>query len=210
MTRALIQNLLHRSGKTYTIDPRIPSSLLYRTVFVRVVMLLRGFLRTGRKVYLGSSCQLLNAGNISFGKNVTIEHHTRLDGYSSEKITFGDCVKIGAYSNLLSTSHLATFGKGLKMGNHSAVGDFTHFGAPGGIEIGNDVIMGSYVSFHSENHNFADTSKLIREQGPKSVKSQIQGDEVRVSSKSRDDLQATMKLLKGADFDIDLQFLNFR
>ena len=165
MTRALIQNLLHRSGKTYTIDPRIPSSLLYRTVFVRVVMLLRGFLRTGRKVYLGSSCQLLNAGNISFGKNVTIEHHTRLDGYSSEKITLGDCVKIGAYSNLLSTSHLATFGKGLKMGNHSAVGDFTHFGAPGGIEIGNDVIMGSYVSFHSENHNFADTSKLIREQG---------------------------------------------
>src|SRR5690606_14434603 len=49
--------------------------------------------------------------------------------------------------------------------HHSAVGDFTHFGAPGGIEIGNDVIMGSYVSFHSENHNFSDTTMLIREQG---------------------------------------------
>jgi uncharacterized protein YajQ (UPF0234 family) len=42
------------------------------------------------------------------------------------------------------------------------------------------------------------------------VKSQIQGDELRVSSKSRDDLQATMALLKGADLDVDLQFINFR
>lgn len=53
-------------------------------------------------------------------------------------------------------------------------------------------------------------TKLVREQGPKTVKTQIQGDEVRVTSKSRDDLQATIQLLKGADLDIDLQFVNFR
>ncbi len=52
--------------------------------------------------------------------------------------------------------------------------------------------------------------KLIREQAPKSVKSQIQGDELRVTSKSRDELQETIRLLKGEDFDIDLQFVNFR
>lgn len=53
-------------------------------------------------------------------------------------------------------------------------------------------------------------NKLIRDEGPKSVKSQIQGDELRVSSKSRDDLQATIRLLKGADVDVDLQFVNMR
>jgi len=53
-------------------------------------------------------------------------------------------------------------------------------------------------------------SKIIRDEGPKSVKSQIQGDELRVTSKSRDDLQATMALLKGSDIDVDLQFVNFR
>lgn len=52
--------------------------------------------------------------------------------------------------------------------------------------------------------------KLIRDEAPKSVKSQIQGEELRVQSKSRDDLQATISLLKGADVDIDLQFVNFR
>jgi uncharacterized protein YajQ (UPF0234 family) len=53
-------------------------------------------------------------------------------------------------------------------------------------------------------------SKLIREDGPKTVKAQIQGDELRVTSKSRDDLQATMGLLKNSDLPIDIQFVNFR
>lgn len=53
-------------------------------------------------------------------------------------------------------------------------------------------------------------TKLIRDEAPKTVKAQIQGDELRVSSKSRDDLQATIALLKGADLDVALQFINFR
>jgi uncharacterized protein YajQ (UPF0234 family) len=53
-------------------------------------------------------------------------------------------------------------------------------------------------------------SKLIRDEGPKNVKSQIQGDELRVQSKSRDELQEVIALLKGADLDIDLQFTNYR
>lgn len=52
-------------------------------------------------------------------------------------------------------------------------------------------------------------SKQIRDEGPKSVKATIQGDELRVSSKSRDDLQTTMAMLKDFE-DADLQFVNFR
>ena len=44
---------------------------------------------------------------------------------------------------------------------------------------------------------------------PKSVKAQIQGDELRVSSKSRDDLQSVIAMLKDFE-DADLQFVNFR
>jgi uncharacterized protein YajQ (UPF0234 family) len=53
-------------------------------------------------------------------------------------------------------------------------------------------------------------NKLIRDEAPKSVKSQIQGDELRVSSKSRDDLQAVQALLKGKDLDFAVQFTNYR
>ena len=54
-------------------------------------------------------------------------------------------------------------------------------------------------------------SKIIRDEGPKTVKSQIQGDELRVTSKSRDDLQAVQSLLRGKDeLDVALQFTNYR
>ncbi|GAA3765718.1 YajQ family cyclic di-GMP-binding protein [Microbacterium kribbense] len=53
-------------------------------------------------------------------------------------------------------------------------------------------------------------SKIIRDQAPRGVKSQIQGDELRVQSKSRDDLQEVIRVLKAADLDVDLQFTNYR
>ena len=53
-------------------------------------------------------------------------------------------------------------------------------------------------------------TKAIRDEFPKGVKATIQGDEVRVSSKSRDDLQAVITLLKGLDVDAALQFVNYR
>jgi len=58
--------------------------------------------------------------------------------------------------------------------------------------------------------NAKKVAKLIRDEGPKSVKTQIQGEELRVSSKSRDDLQAAQNLVKGADYDFAVQFTNYR
>jgi len=52
--------------------------------------------------------------------------------------------------------------------------------------------------------------KLIHAEGPKGVQAQIQGDQLRVSGKKRDDLQAVIALLKGADLDVALQFVNYR
>jgi len=53
-------------------------------------------------------------------------------------------------------------------------------------------------------------AKLIRDEGPKGIQAQIQGDQLRVSGKKRDDLQAVQQLLRGADLDVALQFDNYR
>ena len=53
-------------------------------------------------------------------------------------------------------------------------------------------------------------SKLVRDEGPKGVKCQIQGDELRVSSKSRNDLQAVQALINKQDYDFAVQFANYR
>ncbi|MGE5773645.1 MAG: YajQ family cyclic di-GMP-binding protein [Hyphomicrobiales bacterium] len=51
--------------------------------------------------------------------------------------------------------------------------------------------------------------KLVKDSKLK-VQSQIQGDQVRISGKKRDDLQAVIQLLKGQDLDLPLQFINYR
>lgn len=53
-------------------------------------------------------------------------------------------------------------------------------------------------------------NRFIKDKGPKGVSSSTQGDQVRVSGKKRDDLQAVIAALKGEDFGIPLQFENFR
>ena len=53
-------------------------------------------------------------------------------------------------------------------------------------------------------------NRLIKEKGPKGVSSQTQGEQVRVTSKKRDELQAVIALLKESDIDIPMQYTNFR
>lgn len=58
--------------------------------------------------------------------------------------------------------------------------------------------------------NAKKVTKLLKDSGPKSIKAQIQGDELRVSSKSKDDLQEAIALIKGANLDFAVQFTNYR
>jgi uncharacterized protein YajQ (UPF0234 family) len=53
-------------------------------------------------------------------------------------------------------------------------------------------------------------AKIIRDEGPKGIRAQVQGDELRVSAKKKDDLQGAIALLKGRDFDFAVQFTNYR
>ncbi|HJE52025.1 MAG TPA: YajQ family cyclic di-GMP-binding protein [Tessaracoccus flavescens] len=53
-------------------------------------------------------------------------------------------------------------------------------------------------------------TKMLRDEGPKGVKTQIQGEELRISSKSRDDLQEVQRMIKEADYDFAVQFVNYR
>ena len=58
--------------------------------------------------------------------------------------------------------------------------------------------------------NAKKVAKILKDEGPKSLKTQIQGDELRVSSKSRDDLQSAIAIVKGATLDFAVQFTNYR
>ncbi|WP_299012651.1 acyltransferase [uncultured Polaribacter sp.] len=163
--KLLFQKLLKRFGKTYVIDDNIPNSFILSVLLKRFFMIFRGVLFYRKAVFLGKSVNLKNKKNIFLEKHVTIENNVIIDGFCEEKLEIGTNSKIGAYSEVSCSGHFSKYGKGFVLGNNSGVGKFAFFGAAGGIEIGNNVIMGEYVSFHSQNHNFLAKDKLIKDQG---------------------------------------------
>jgi len=78
------------------------------------------------------------------------------------------------------------------------------------VQGGKEVRITSTLKDGISQENAKKIGKIIRDEAPKGVKSQIQGDELRVQSKSRDDLQTVIALLKNSDLDVDLQFVNYR
>ena len=71
-----------------------------------------------------------------------------------------------------------------------------------------DKELGHFRRYTTENAK--KIAKFLRDEGPKSIKTQIQGDELRVTSKSRDDLQTAIEQIKNGKFDFAVQFVNYR
>ena len=99
------------------------------------------------------------------GKKTKFQDSVYIDALSHEGVIIGENVVLGRNTRIECTGSLQGIGKGVKIGNRTTFGNDCMFGAAGGIEIGDDVVAGQYIRFHSENHNYRDTMKLIREQG---------------------------------------------
>ena len=75
---------------------------------------------------------------------------------------------------------------------------------------GKEYRMGVSLKEGITQDNAKKISKIIRDEGPKGVRAQVQGEELRVSAKKKDDLQTVIALLKGKEFDFALQYVNYR
>ncbi|HCM85210.1 MAG TPA: transferase [Enterococcus sp.] len=168
-----IEKIIRRASgkKEFTLSSNIPLSYLLRKGVKFYFGVFRGKIskirikKTGKNFFVGKKVKLLDKSRIMVGDNVRIEDQVIIDALSTEGVVLGDRVKIGEYSKIICSGTLADLGKGLIIGNDTSFAENSFFGAAGGISIGNDVIAGQNVRFHSENHNFSDTNKLIRLQG---------------------------------------------
>ena len=116
-------------------------------------------------IFIGSGTKLKMKRKIFLNRSINIGRNVIIDALSKDGVYIGENVKIGDNTRILCTGTIKNIGKGFKIGNNCGVGENCFFGSAGGIEIGNDVIMGQEVRFHSENHNYNDLNILIREQG---------------------------------------------
>ncbi len=76
--------------------------------------------------------------------------------------------------------------------------------------LGKEYRIGARLEQGISQDNAKKVAKIIRDEGPKGIKAQVQGEELRVTSKNRDDLQQVISLLKGKDLDFAVQFVNYR
>lgn len=124
-----------------------------------------GYSNIANSVFVGKKVKVIEKKHLTMGEKTKLQDGVYIDSLSREGVVIGDYVVIGRNTRIECTGGLQSIGKGIKIGNRTTFGNECMFGAAGGIEIGDDVVAGQYIRFHSENHNYSDTTKLIREQG---------------------------------------------
>lgn len=147
------------------IDEKIPQSRLVFFYLKKLTELIRGFLFTGKRVFIEKNVVLKSKSQIAFGTNLRLAENVRLDGLSENGIVFGANCSVGINTRIECTGSFSFLGKGFRCGDNCGLGTDCFYGCAGGIEIGSDVIVGNFVSMHSENHNFSDLNIPIRLQG---------------------------------------------
>lgn len=164
--------LLKIAGKgNFELDKDIPFSYIirlcakYGTMAIRGKLLAIGYKDISNSIFVGKKTKIYCKKNISIGFKSKIHNDVKIDALSLNGVVIGKHCVIGERTRIECTGSLEKLGKGVVIGDRTSFGSDCYFGAAGGIEIGNDVVAGQYIRFHSENHNYDNLNILIREQG---------------------------------------------
>lgn len=168
----IVDELLKIAGKDdFQLDPNINAGYILLQCWKYGWMMIRGrilsirFPNISNNIFVGKKVKIIEKKHLTIGEKTRLQDGVYIDALSRDGVLIGSQVVIGRNTRIECTGGLQSVGKGLKIGNRTTFGNDCMFGAAGGIEIGDDVVAGQFIRFHSENHNYSDKTKLIREQG---------------------------------------------
>ncbi len=169
---SFIESALKLAGKEdFKIDKKISKGYMLRICLKYSLRLIRGKLfslgypKIRSSILVGSRVKTDEKRYLTIEAKAKLHDGVYIDALSREGVIIGERVILGRNCRVECTGTLSSIGKGVVIGNRTTFGNDCYFGAAGGINIGEDVVAGQYIRFHSENHNFGDVDKLIREQG---------------------------------------------
>lgn len=170
MLRRIANNLLRRIRPGKKISQELSEIDLATFLADQFVFFIRGSLKTLRcqqaaPCFIGRSVRLRFSRRIHIGRFAVIGDGVILSGLGHEGLFIGQKVNIGAYSRLVVGTDISRIGSHIRIGDNCGIGEYSSIGGSGGIDIGQDTIIGQYFSAHPENHNYSDTSNPIRIQG---------------------------------------------
>lgn len=157
--------------KDYVVDSGLGTYDIIIILSGKIFDLIRGY---RVKLFLGSSkgllfvgrrCKIRHKSRIHMGRTINIGDNVEINALSKEGIKIGNNVSILRNTIIECTGVIRNVGVGLEIGNNVGIAQNCFIQVRGKVVIGNDVIFGPGVSVFSENHNFSDPDKPIREQG---------------------------------------------
>jgi carbonic anhydrase/acetyltransferase-like protein (isoleucine patch superfamily) len=160
-------------GESLVIDSRFSSSYLVYKMFQFILKRIRGWIffptKHDKGLLLGKRVSLISKNLFVLnGKGYHFDDGAYVDATSIDGIRMGNNISIQKRVIIECTGSLSKLGVGLVLGDNVGIGSNSFLGCAGGISIGNDTILGNFVSMHSENHNYADKTTPIRLQGVQS------------------------------------------
>ncbi|GAB3940731.1 hypothetical protein GCM10028805_02980 [Spirosoma harenae] len=150
--------------------------------FNRLIQILRGLplkflLKSSNGViFRGKNVTLKHLRSITSGRNLILDDNVNIDALSFNGIQLGNDVTIGKNSIIVCTGVIAQKGIGIKIGNGVGLNARVFLSGQGGIDIGDNVIIGPDVKIFSENHLFEKADVLIKKQGVKRIGVTIEED----------------------------------
>jgi acetyltransferase-like isoleucine patch superfamily enzyme len=169
----LIETVIRRlkNNPDYKFETNYSFRELFVILFNRSTQIMRGagkrmfFKKSSGLLFIGTHVVIEHAYQFVAGSNLIIEDNTYINALSLNGIVVKNNVSIARNCTLICTGVIAQKGKGIIIGNDSGINAGTYLGGQGGIEIGDNVIIGPGVKIFSENHNFSDLKINIKDQG---------------------------------------------
>jgi serine acetyltransferase len=168
--KKMLEAIIRTRNDSFQFDPGLTDRMIGQFAWTYMWRLLRGGLmllwfRNPKWLMLGARVRMANMSRITWGRFVKIDNDVFMNSLGTTGIQLGSNVGIGSYSRIIVSTSLNNIGTFIKIGNNVGIGEYAYLGGAGGIQIGDDTIIGQYFSCHAENHNYHAKDVLIRQQG---------------------------------------------
>ncbi|MDI9310781.1 MAG: acyltransferase [Limnohabitans sp.] len=168
--KSIIQKIIRLRNPNFQFDANLNSFALLQFIWIQGLSIFRGlkvllFFKNPKGIMLGKGVTFFNSPKIKWGKFLRLGNYVYVSALGRNGVAFGNNVSIGAYSRIIVSTSLNEIGDSIVFGNNVGIGEFAYLGGAGGLTIGDDCIVGQYLSCHPENHNCNDLTQLIRHQG---------------------------------------------
>ena len=168
--KKIIERIIQLRNPAFQLDTALNTRALLQFGWMQIWNLLRGLklifhFKNPKGALIGKQVKFFNTSKIHFGKFLKLGRNVSISALATEGVFLGNNVSIGDYSSVIVSTSLNNVGQFIKIGNNVGIGEFAYLGGAGGLEIGDDCIIGQYLSCHPENHNYQNTTTIIRNQG---------------------------------------------